>query len=129
MNAGRRHLIALAALVAGGLGMGGAEAQVPHYPDDGYNRPSYDRDPYGYARPRGYGYGQPRGYDRYRDYADPYEDGERRPIPRQYGNGRQRTGSVCVTARGNCPAYPSPIQTPCRCDIPGFGPKRGAVLQ
>ena len=38
-------------------------------------------------------------------------------------------GSVCVTARGNCPAYPSPIQSPCRCDIPGFGPKRGNVLE
>ncbi|GJE15816.1 hypothetical protein [Methylobacterium marchantiae] len=123
MTLRRTRLIALATLIAAtGLGMGQAQAQVPHYPDYGNGRAPYGQTPYGY--------GQPRGYDRSEGYGQPYEDdGERRPLPRQYGNGRQRIGSVCVTARGNCPAYPSPIQTPCRCDIPGFGPKRGAVLQ
>jgi hypothetical protein len=121
MKAGPVRRIAFAAVtvltVAAGLGQ--AQAQVPHYPDDGYNRPTYDRSPYGDDRPRG--------YDRYDGYARPYDDGERRPLPPRYG--RQRMGSVCVTSRGTCPAYPSPIQAPCRCDIPGFGPKRGNVLE
>jgi hypothetical protein len=39
-----------------------------------------------------------------------------------------RLGSVCVTARGSCPVGGVvPINTPCGCQIPGFGPKRGAV--
>jgi hypothetical protein len=33
-------------------------------------------------------------------------------------------GSVCVTARGDCGG---PINSPCECYIPGFGPKRGAI--
>ncbi|NIX78100.1 hypothetical protein [Microvirga terricola] len=47
----------------------------------------------------------------------------RRPAP------RQRVGNVCYTSRGSC-EYPQyfPINTPCRCDIPGFGMKRGAIL-
>ena len=125
MTAGPIRRIAFAALtvltVAAGLGQ--AQAQVPHYPDDGYNRPTYDRSPYGRSP---YGDDRPRGSDRYEGYARPYDDGERRPLPRY---GRQRMGSVCVTSRGNCPAYPSPIQAPCRCDIPGFGLKRGNVLE
>jgi hypothetical protein len=35
-------------------------------------------------------------------------------------------GSVCVTARGDC-AGGGPINSPCECYIPGFGPKRGAI--
>lgn len=43
---------------------------------------------------------------------------------------RQRVGNLCYTSRGSC-EYPRyfPINTPCRCDIPGFGTKRGAILQ
>lgn len=121
MKAGPARRIAFAAVtvLTAAAGLGQAQAQVPHYPDDGYNRPTYDRPPYGDDRPRG--------YDRYDGYARPYEDDERRPLPPRYG--RQRMGSVCVTSRGTCPAYPSPIQAPCRCDIPGFGPKRGNVLE
>ncbi|KQO49084.1 MULTISPECIES: hypothetical protein [unclassified Methylobacterium] len=111
-------LTALAATTA--LGLGQAQAQVQFRIDDGYDRSPRGRSPYGDDRPRA--------YDRYDGYARPYEDGERRPVQQQR-YGRQRMGSVCVTARGNCPAYPSPIQSPCRCDIPGFGPKRGNVLE
>ena len=110
-------LTALAATTA--LWPGQAQAQVEFRIDDGYDRSPYGRSPYGDDRRRG--------YDRDQGYGRPYDDGERRPLPPRYG--RQRMGSVCVTSRGNCPAYPSPIQSPCRCDIPGFGPKRGNVLE
>ncbi|WP_112663747.1 hypothetical protein [Microvirga flavescens] len=41
---------------------------------------------------------------------------------------RRQMGNVCVTSRGSC-EYPQyfPRNTPCRCDIPGFGTKRGAI--
>lgn len=46
------------------------------------------------------------------------------PPPR----GGERFGSVCVTSRGNCNAgFRAPRNTPCRCFIPGFGEKRGAI--
>jgi len=60
-----------------------------------------------------------------RDYA-PRRYRESYDQPR-YGYGRQRFGRVCVTARGNCPAPPGPLNSPCGCMIPGFGPKRGAI--
>ena len=43
---------------------------------------------------------------------------------------RTPVGNICVTSRGSC-EYPQyfQIQTPCRCEIPGFVPKRGAILQ
>lgn len=70
----------------------------PRYEDE-YRRPRYDD---GYRRPD---YGRPdRGYD---------------PGP--------RGGAMCVTSRGTCPAPPIQRGSPCRCDIPGFGVKRGAV--
>ncbi|MFC0282816.1 hypothetical protein ACFFJB_04195 [Camelimonas abortus] len=40
---------------------------------------------------------------------------------------RPPRGPVCVTSRGACPSIPLPAGAPCRCDIPGFGWKRGAV--
>ncbi|GEP09105.1 hypothetical protein [Methylobacterium gnaphalii] len=61
-------------------------------------------------------------YDRPRRYERRYDD-EYRPRPRPYG----RQGSLCVTKRGNCPYPPAPQDSPCRCEIPGFGPKRGAI--
>jgi hypothetical protein len=74
-------------------------------PDYGY-RPSPE---YGYETRREYRYGEPR-------------DGWRRQARRgQFGN-------VCVTSRGSC-EYPQsfPLNSNCRCDIPGFGPKRGNI--
>lgn len=70
----------------------------------------------------------PRGYDPY--------DGPRRgyggpPPPGYYGGRseyRARFGRVCLTSRGSCYiGRPVPLNSPCRCDIPGFGLKRGAV--
>ncbi len=60
----------------------------------------------GYGPPPGYGYGYGR------------------PAYRPYG---RRGGSICVTARGNCPYPPAPFNAPCGCDIPGFGLKRGQI--
>jgi hypothetical protein len=35
---------------------------------------------------------------------------------------------MCVTSRGSCDyGRPIPRNTPCSCDIPGFGMKRGAI--
>jgi hypothetical protein len=79
---------------------------APRYqPQPDYDRPRSDH----YERRRSYDEGPPRGV-------------WRRPA--------RQAGNVCVTSRGSC-EYPQyfRLQTPCRCDIPGFGPKRGAILQ
>jgi len=80
-------------------------------PEDGWYEDEED-----FAPPR-------RSYRRYSPrYGDPYGD-----APPRYQR-RARAGSVCVTSRGNCPAPGvMPLNAPCRCFIPGFGPKRGAV--
>lgn len=45
-----------------------------------------------------------------------------------YGRPRAALRTLCVTSRGNCSTgYPAPSGSPCRCYIPGFGEKRGAV--
>lgn len=59
-----------------------------------------------------------RRYERRFDYDDD------RPRFRRGGRGG---GSICVTARGNCRYPPAPANSPCSCDIPGFGQKRGAI--
>jgi hypothetical protein len=72
-------------------------------PPDYYDRRGYDEDEYRGPR-RGYGYGEP------------------------YRGRRARIGGICVTSRGNCEAPGrAPVNTPCRCFIPGFGEKRGAI--
>lgn len=40
--------------------------------------------------------------------------------------GGRRGGGYCVTSRGSCPAA-GPPGAPCRCEIPGFGRKRGII--
>lgn len=51
---------------------------------------------------------------------DPYgERFYRRPV--EFGN-------ICFTSRGSCRTRPQPLDAPCRCDIPGFGLKRGGVV-
>ncbi|MHB2168536.1 hypothetical protein [Alsobacter sp. R-9] len=80
-------------------------------------------------------------------YYDPYARPYYRPPPPPppyYGGGggyygyppresyyyrpRPALRSVCVTSRGSCSTgYPMPSGAPCRCFIPGFGEKRGAV--
>lgn len=79
----------------------------------------YERRPdYGYERRPDYGYEQRRDYR----YGAPPR------VSRRPERGA-RVGNVCYTSRGSC-EYPQylPLQTPCRCDIPGFGQKRGAIL-
>ncbi len=83
--------------------------------------------------------GPPRGdyYERgpRRDFDDDrrrprYDDERRRPRyddERSYRPQRSR-GGVCVTSRGNCPTF-APVGANCRCDIPGFGRKRGNVFE
>jgi hypothetical protein len=74
----------------------------------------------------GYGGGSRGGWDddddrRYRRRRGGWDEGPR------YER-RMTMGSVCVTSRGNCRTRPAPPNTPCGCDIPGFGYKRGAVV-
>jgi hypothetical protein len=76
-----------------------------------------------------------REYSQPRYRANPDDFDERDYSPRRYREtyerprygSRQRLGQVCVTARGNCPAPAGPLNSPCGCMIPGFGPKRGAI--
>lgn len=121
----RSVLLALA-LAAAALGWGGvAEAQYYDGPrwDDGprerYDGPPRDWDRRGPPPPRG-GWGAP----------PPPPPGWGRPPapppPPGWGRPRQR-GGVCVTSRGACPSGPLRAGSPCRCDIPGFGVKRGVV--
>ncbi len=120
----RTIMIALVALLA----MGSLPASAQPYgggwyqEDEDYAMPRY--------RPRDFYEREYR--PRYR--ADPGDFYERDYAPRRYRESygqprysRQRFGRVCVTARGNCAAPPGPLNTPCGCMIPGFGPKRGAI--
>jgi hypothetical protein len=69
-------------------------------------------------------------YEERRVYVQPRRDTyiERYEYAPRRTQRQARLGSVCVTARGSCPAGGVvPINTPCGCHIPGFGPKRGAV--
>lgn len=98
----RRGLPALGAALLLGLVAGPAAAQYRYY-DDGYGPPRR------YAPPPGYYYEPP---------APPAH------VRRPDGDPR---GSLCVTARGSCPTWLAPPNSPCACDIPGFGTKRGGV--
>lgn len=120
----RMHIVALALIGLALLGTAPASAQYyggrPYYEEDREYGPPRDRpgrryyDGYRDDGPPPYGRGRPREF---------YEP--RRPA---YGYGRpQGFGRVCVTSRGNCQARPGPINSSCGCNIPGFGPKRGAI--
>jgi hypothetical protein len=98
----RITLAALAALTLGTT-LGAATANAQYYDDRPRRYERYDDD-YRYERRR-------RDFDE-----DRYER-------RGYG----RRGSICVTARGNCVTRPAPFNTPCGCEVPGFGFKRGAI--
>jgi hypothetical protein len=114
--------IICAALAAVGLASGvvGAFAQDYYYPPrGGYVQPPryYQPSPYGYQQPQVPAYGGP-------GYRGGYGGG--------YGGGYYQRpvilGNVCLTSRGSCGTRPRPAETPCSCMIPGFGPKRGAVV-
>jgi hypothetical protein len=80
-------------------------------PQGGYRPPP---PPPGYYRPDPYR--QPNPYGGYGGYGGGYQ-----PRPVIFGN-------ICYTSRGSCQTRPRPAETPCSCIIPGFGPKRGAVV-
>ena len=80
----------------------------------------------GYGAGGGYGGGRG-GWDDEDDDARRRRRWERRREREEYGYGRPRMGSVCVTARGNCVTRPAPFNAPCGCEVPGFGFKRGAI--
>jgi len=70
-----------------------------------------------------------------REYYDPRPYQPRPYPPRRWDDERyerrQRPvfyGDFCVTSRGNCRSRPQPSESSCECYIPGFGPKRGAIL-
>ena len=102
------------------LGVAASPASAQYY-GGGYDGPRRYDDDYGRRR-----YDEEYGYSRRRRYEDE-DDGPRfRGPPPRYGG---RGGSVCVTTRGNCPTGFAPVNSPCACDIPGFGIKRGAVAR
>ena len=115
--------VVLAALAALTLGLdAGAAAAQPYYGGEDIDRPRrrYENR-YEDERPRSRyedrRYGEERVYRRERGYGGGYgREG--------YGRG---LGRVCVTARGNCPTRPAPLNASCGCEIPGFGFKRGAI--
>ncbi|MGU3536369.1 hypothetical protein [Methylobacterium sp. A54F] len=103
----RITLAAIAALTFG-TALGTATAQAQYYGDD-YGPRRYERR-----------YDEDRYERRRRDY-----DEDRYERRRGFDGGRR--GSICVTARGNCVTRPAPFNSPCGCDVPGFGFKRGAI--
>ena len=92
----------------------------------------YGQQPGGYGPPRGgydEDYDRRRRYDQDRDYDRQRRGGyDDRDYDRRRSAGPRGGGSsTCVTSRGVCPiGAVVPRLTPCRCDIPGFGEKRGA---
>lgn len=119
MDVRRVVLAALAALTLG-LDAGAAFAQ-PYYGGDDVDRPRR-RQEYRYENR----YDDERPRSRYEDRRYGEERGSRRE--RGYGEGYGRgLGRICVTARGNCPTRPAPVNASCGCEIPGFGFKRGAI--
>ncbi|MFT0892900.1 hypothetical protein [Pseudochelatococcus sp. G4_1912] len=113
-----KHYTALLTFAAGAAALFIVDtAQAQYYDDGRRGGPGYgwdnrrrDRDWDRRPPPPPPGWGQP---------APPPGWGNR-PPPR-------RGGGVCVTSRGACPAGPLNSGSPCRCDLPGFGTKRGVV--
>jgi hypothetical protein len=109
----RLSLVALASVTL----LGSLPAGAQYY--DPYRGPP--RGEYYERGPRG-------GFDDDRRPRRGYDDERRRPRyddERSYRPQRSR-GGICVTSRGNCQTS-LPRGSNCRCDIPGFGPKRGGV--
>lgn len=73
-------------------------------------------------------YGGPRRFDRgYDDDRPRRREYDEDRYERRRGDEYGRRGSICVTARGNCVTRPAPFTSPCGCEVPGFGFKRGAI--
>ena len=68
------------------------------------------------------------GYERDYDRRPRYEERRYEERPRYEERSRRDLGDVCVTSRGSCGTpQANYIGAPCRCNIPGFGSKRGNV--
>ncbi|MGL4637363.1 MAG: hypothetical protein ACRCWF_15380 [Beijerinckiaceae bacterium] len=91
------------ALVALGLVSGLVPAAAQYYPYPPQRPHYYEPPPRPYYRQDPYGWDAPR----------------YRPVV---------VGNICYTSRGSCRTRPAPEESPCRCDIPGFGLKRGAIV-
>lgn len=124
--------ITRAALAALTLGVAAADPAGAQVGPDGrpfiYGRPGPDRQEYAPPRRRpppppddGYGWPPPP--------PPPPDDDLDRPRPRWRDRYERRRldDSVCVTARGTCLTRPAPPNSPCGCEIPGFGYKRGQI--
>jgi hypothetical protein len=103
-----KHSIKTATIFGSLVGLGLLAAVVPslaqYYPYP-QPRPYYEPAPRPYYQPNPYQGG---------GYYQPY-----RPVV---------IGNICVTSRGSCQTRPRPENSSCGCNIPGFGPKRGAVV-
>ncbi len=118
-----KRLVCAAVALAAALAVLPASAQYPGggYGGRGSGSRTYDEDEDDYPRRR-----RPPAYDSPYGQQGPGQSGSL--YGRQgYGPPAQRL-SICITARGNCPWRPAPPNSPCGCDIPGFGFKRGAVV-
>lgn len=93
---------------------------------------------YGEPGPGRYEYGAPR--PRHRPPPPPADDDWNLPPPPppygaydrprdqwRYPEARRWDEGVCVTSRGTCSVPAGPPNTPCGCEIPGFGYKRGQI--
>ncbi|WP_146140179.1 hypothetical protein [Alsobacter soli] len=113
-------LFAATGLVLASAGASTAWAAANDFRTDndvwGSQQQPYGRQPYG------------RGEWRRHDY---YGGPRYAPAPYGYGHPRWRAparySDTCITSRGLCPTTPAPYGSPCGCNIPGFGWKRGAV--
>jgi hypothetical protein len=92
------------ALIALGLVSAITPAAAQYYPYPPQRPHYYEPAPRPYYRPDPYGWGAPPRY---------------RPVV---------VGNICYTSRGSCRTRPAPEQSPCGCNIPGFGFKRGGVI-
>ena len=96
--------------------------QRPRYYEPQYQQPDYQQQ-----------YRQP---DYQQQYRQPdYDQRYRRPDYQQrpdysYAPRRGAYGNACYTTRGSCSLeYSAPVNSQCRCFIPGFGKKHGSVYQ
>ncbi|CAH1650218.1 hypothetical protein [Chelatococcus asaccharovorans] len=120
----RLFLSLFALLVAGWMAV--PQTALAQYAPPGYGRDYYDdRGPPRY---------DPR-EERRREEWRRQQEWERRNERRGDWDGRRggwddrrgpRGGRYCVTSRGSCPAV-GPSGGACRCEIPGFGRKRGII--
>ena len=98
----------------GGLALltlaGASPAAAQYFPPDGPpGYPGYEPDEY-----------QQPGWRRQRRHRPRYEDPYEQP--------RAQIGYTCWTRRGTCDLNDGrPVNSVCKCFIPGFGPKRGYV--